>query len=280
MRNTMKSVTKLVLPVAGLGKRLRPLTFRKPKALVRVNGGPLLEYMLKEAEASGIQEVIIVASPQHRKQFAAYIKRHRRDFPGIRKFVLRIQRKPLGDGHAVLQAAHRFGKGEPIAVRFADDLIVTKVPPLASLIAEYERLHAPVLLLERVPKRDVSRYGIVEVLRTVSRSRAGRAHVLKSFVEKPAVADAPSTLAAVGGYVLSPEFITALKRRGNKLHHTAGNDALRLADVFRAMLKQKKRIGGFEFNGMRLDCGTLEGFRHAEQVMHRLERKAAGKVKK
>src|SRR3989344_1251156 len=172
MRTTVPSVTKLVLPVAGLGKLLRPLTLRKPKALVRVNGGPLLEYMLKEAEASGIREAIIVASPQHRKQFAAYIRQHRRDFPGIRKFVLRIQRKPLGDGHAVLQAANRFGKGEPIAVRFADDLIVTKAPPLASLIAQYERVRAPVLLVENVPKRDVSRYGIVEVLRTVSRSRA------------------------------------------------------------------------------------------------------------
>ncbi|MEY4731853.1 MAG: UTP-glucose-phosphate uridylyltransferase [Candidatus Parcubacteria bacterium] len=276
MRTTVKSVTKLILPVAGLGKRLRPLTLRKPKALVRVNGGPLLEYMLKEAAASGIQEVTVVASPQHRKQFAAYIRRHRGDFPGIRTFILRIQRKPLGDGHAVLQAIGRLHKGEPVAVRFADDLILTDIPPLASLIGQYVKFHAPVLLLERVPKRDVSRYGIVEVLRTVSRSRDGRTHVLRSFVEKPAVADAPSTLAAVGGYILSPEFITALKRRGNDLVSTE-NDALRLADVFRAMLKQKKRVCGFEFRGRRLDCGTLEGFRNAERVMHRLERTAKRK---
>ena len=270
MRTQVKSVTKLVLPVAGLGKRLRPLTLRKPKALVRVNGGPLLEYMLTEAAASGIQEVIIVASPQHRKQFAAYIRRHRGDFPGIRKFVLRVQRKPLGDGHAVLQAANRFKKGEPIAVRFVDDLILTKTPPLASLIELYTRSHAPVLLLERVPKKDVSKYGIVELSRRISRSRQGSSYLLSSFVEKPPVHEAPSNLGVVGGYVLSPEFITALKQRGKNLA-SAENDALRLADVFRPMLAQKKRVCGFEFNGTRLDCGTLEGFQHAERVMHRLE---------
>lgn len=276
MKNEVK---KLILPVAGLGKRLRPLTNRVPKALVRLNGGPLLSYMLKEAEASGIEEAIIVASPQHRRQFLAYIKHHRKDFPQLKRITLRIQQKPLGDGHAVLQAADLFKTGEPVAVRFADDLILTNVPPLVSLIGQYLRFHAPVLLLERVPKRDVCRYGIVEVTRTVSRSRHGKTHFLRSFVEKPAVADAPSTLAAVGGYILSPEFIAALKRRGKQLV-TTEHDALRLADVFRAMLKQKKRICGFEFKGMRLDCGTLEGFRNAERVLHERERKAKSRKKK
>lgn len=268
MGNTVQT---LVLPVAGLGKRLRPLTLRKPKALVRVNGGPLLEYILKEADASGIRTVILVASPQHRKQFAAYIKRHRRDFPGIKKFVLRIQRKPLGDGHAVLQAARFFGKGEPVAVRFVDDLILTKTPPLASLIALYGRTHAPVLLLERVPKKDVSKYGIVELSRKLSQSGEGGSYLLSSFVEKPPVSEAPSNLGVVGGYILSPGFITALKRKGERLSSTE-NDALRLADVFTPMLRRGERVCGFAFKGMRLDCGTIAGFEHAEAVLHRLER--------
>ncbi len=272
MRHTAESVQTLVLPVAGLGKRLRPLTLRKPKALVRVNGGPLLEYILKEADASGIRTVILVASPQHRRQFTAYIKRHRRDFPNIRKFALRIQRKPLGDGHAVLQAARFFGKGEPVAVRFVDDLILTKTPPLASLIALYTRTKAPVLLLERVPKKDVSKYGIVELSRKLARSARGDSYLLRSFVEKPAVQDAPSDLGVVGGYILSPGFITALKRKGARLV-SAENDALRLADVFTPMLARGERVCGFAFKGTRLDCGTIAGFEHAERVLHRLEQR-------
>jgi UTP--glucose-1-phosphate uridylyltransferase len=277
MQKTVKSVTKLVLPVAGLGKRLRPLTLRRPKALVRVNGGPLLEYILKEANASGITTVILVVSPQHEKQFLAYLKRHRTEFPGIRKFAVRVQRKPLGDGHAVLQAARFFGKNEPIAVRFADDLILTDVPPLASLIGLYDRSRAPVILLERVPKKDVSKYGIVEVSRTTSRSRRGKSHLLSSFVEKPSVREAPSTLGVVGGYVLSPAFIAALIQKGKRLI-SAENDALRLADVFRPMLKQGKRVYGFEFRGTRLDCGTIQGFEHAERVLRRREH--SGREKK
>lgn len=273
MQHTVNTVQTLVLPVAGLGKRLRPLTLRKPKALVRVNGGPLLEYILKEADASGIRTVILVASPQHRKQFAAYIKRHRRDFPNIHRFALRIQRKPLGDGHAVLQAARYFRKGEPVAVRFVDDLILTKTPPLASLIALYRRMRAPVLLLERVPKKDVSKYGIVELSRKLAGSAQGSSYLLRSFVEKPSVHEAPSNLGVVGGYVLSPQFILALKRKGARLT-SAENDALRLADVFTPMLARGERVCGFAFKGTRLDCGTIAGFEHAERVLKHHERSA------
>jgi UTP--glucose-1-phosphate uridylyltransferase len=264
------TVTKIILPCAGLAKRLRPLTNRIPKALVPLNGKPLIAYMLREAEASGIMEAIIVASPQHKPHFQKYIAAHSKDFPGIRKIHLRIQKYPLGDGHAVLQAAYLFGSG-PVAVRFADDIIISEVPVLTPLIAWHMRTHAPVLLLERVPKAMVSRYGIVETgnaLAPIRGVRQGKAYRLKSFVEKPPVGEAPSRLAVMGGYILTPAFLSKLKRTGKSLN-SKQHDALRLADIFSAMLRRGDRVYGYEFSGTKLDCGSLEGFARAEQFVRR-----------
>jgi len=267
-------VRKLILPVAGLGKRLRPLTLRKPKALVRLNGGPLLEYMLKDAAASGIDEVVIIASPQHKTHFASYIKKHGNDFPGIRKIHLRIQKKPMGDGHAVLQAQGIF-QNEPIAVRFSDDLIIGGGTTIGSLISFYERYNAPVMLLERVPMKVVSRYGVVEIERSMTHGKElpnGKLHALKSFVEKPARKDAPSNLTFVGAYILTRELFRKLKQHGDKLK-SEENDALRIADVFRSSLAQGETIYGWQFTGRRLDCGTLEGFYEAERTLKEHEKK-------
>ena len=273
----MHKVNTIILPAAGLAKRLRPLTNRTPKALVRLNGTPLLSYILREAGASGISEAVVIASLQHRGYFEKYIAAHAKDFSGIKKIHLRIQEQPLGDGHAVLQAAEFFGRG-PVAVRFPDDLVVDKVFVMKPLIAWHVHTHAPVLLLERVPWESVSRWGIVDVERAsapISGVPQGKGYRLKSFVEKPAREDAPSNLAAVGGYVLTPEFLSHLKRMGKQLtaeHH----DALRLADVFRAMLLRGERAYGYEFSGTRLDCGTIEGFAHAEAFIKKHKEKFFG----
>ena len=271
----MKRVRKLILPVAGLGKRLRPLTNRRrPKALVRLNGGPLLEYMLKDADQSGIEEAIIVASPQHKEAFVSYIKKHRNKFPNIRRIHLRIQKKPMGDGHAVLQAVDLLGTGESVAVRFPDDLILDDTPTIGSLARLHEHHGAPIMLIGRVPKTHVSRYGIVGLNRKLPRRNglpAGNVYALDAFVEKPKLADAPSTCGVTGGYVLSPKFIAALKRHGRVLA-TDADDALRLADVFRAMIARGEEVHGWEFTGLRLDCGTLEGFKNAEQILKKKEK--------
>ncbi len=265
----LHKVSKVILPCAGLAKRLRPLTNRIPKALVRLHGEPLLAYMLREAEASGIREAIVVVSPQHTKHFKKYLASPAGDFPGIKKIHLRIQRKPLGDGHAVLQAADLISRQEPVAVRFSDDLIVSDVPVLIPLIAWYARTRAPVLLLERVPRAQVTRYGIVEVGKAErSIAGGGRTYCLKSFVEKPAIDEAPSLLAVMGGYILSPRFLAELARTGKHLREER-HDALRLADVFRAMLLRGDPVYGYEFKGKKLDCGSLEGFARAERFLRR-----------
>ncbi len=276
MNNTL--VRKLILPVAGLGKRLRPLTLRRPKALVPLAGMPLLSYMLHDAAISGINEVIIVASPQHKKAFTSYIKKNKSKFPAFKKIHLVIQQKPMGDGHAVLQALHLFKK-EPVAVRFSDDLILGDHPTVGSLIRFFDHHQAPVLLLERVPKKYVSRYGIVGIRKTLISQKGfpqGSIHELNTFVEKPRPKDAPSNLSVVGGYVLTPKFIRHLSHHARMIKGDH-NDALRLADVFSAMVARGEKIYGWQFKGSRLDCGTLEGFYRAEESVRRNRRESLKK---
>ncbi|HTY39631.1 MAG TPA: sugar phosphate nucleotidyltransferase [Candidatus Paceibacterota bacterium] len=263
----MAPITKLVLPVAGLGKRLRPLTNRKPKALVHLADEPLLSYMLHEASASGITEVSIVASPQHERHFRRYIKNYAKGFPTIKNIHLRIQRRPLGDGHAVLQAHDLLGN-DAVAVRFPDDLVLARKPILKSLMDFYSTHRAPVLLLERVPKRFVSRYGIAGAVAVRNRSvaKAGRRHLIKMLVEKPPIYEAPSNLAIVGGYIITPRMLRGLARKFRTLKNY-GNDALRLIVAFQSELAAGRKVYGLEFSGRRLDCGTLEGFYRADKIV-------------
>lgn len=262
-------VTKLVLPVAGLGKRLRPLTRNRPKALVPLNGGPLLGYVLAEAEESGIREVVLVVSPQHISHFRNYLANNRRTFKNLR-FHIRVQEKPLGNGHAVIQASDILGK-DPFAVRFCDDLLLCKPPALHHLLSFYERYRAPILLLERVPHKLVSRYGVVEIKATAKKMQGsakgrGRVYEIKDIIEKPKPAAAPSDLTIVGGYVLTPTILRNLKKIAASLP-AAANDALPIAVSFQVELITGGKLYGWEFFGTRLDCGTLEGFKRAESFL-------------
>ena len=263
----MTKVTKIILPSAGLAKRLRPLTNRIPKALVRLNGQPLLAYMLREAEVSGIYEAIVIANPQHVGHFERYWKAHAKDFPGIKKMYIRVQHVPLGDGHAVLQAADLITR-EPVAVRFLDDIIVSKMPLLVASLRLYEAVRAPIVLLEKVPWALVYRYGIAGISRTMKNTFQipGKIYRLTSFIEKPSRKEAPSNLIFAGACILSPLLISRLTRMGKEIT-SHQHDALRLADVFRAMLLREDTVYGYQFQGTRLDCGTLDGFTHAEIFM-------------
>ncbi len=262
----MPKITKLVLPVAGLGKRLLPLTKTTPKNLIPVCGRPLLEYVLEEAVASGIRDVILIVNPLHRKDFDRYIARNKKRFPGLR-FAVREQATPGGNGHAIVQA-HDLLHGEPFAVRFCDDVIMDKVPVLKSMIEVFERYHAPILLLERVPKSQVSRFGVVGMgsAKKAPGSIKGRVYQITKIVEKPKAKDAPSNLTIVGGYILTPNILRNLKSVVDTLPVIA-NDALPLAVALQIELILHGRVFGWEFTGRRLDCGTLEKLEKAEQFL-------------
>lgn len=259
------SVSTLVLPVAGLGKRLYPLTENCPKALVRVNGRPLLEYVLYEASQSGIAHVVLVISPQHETHFREYLSHAETLFPALR-FSVRVQQEPLGDGHALLQADDLIGEN-PVAVRFCDDLCLDKESVLGSLIRLYSARAGSVLLVERVSKNIISRYGVIGTDPTfVDLSRnggSGGVHKVLSFVEKPLPEEAPSDLGVIGGYVLAPSVLQKLRALSARIvpgHH----DALRIADGLKAELSAHGDVYALEFTGSRLDCGTVEGFQAAE----------------
>ncbi len=263
-------IDQLVLPIAGLGKRLLPLTAKTPKNLVTVNGKPLLEYVLEEAVASDIKEVILIVNPRNRKDFAAYLAKNRRRFPSLR-FHIRVQETPGGNGHAIAQASDLLGR-KPFAVRFCDDVMLGNPPVLRSLIDLFGRLHrdASIVLLERVPMKDVSRFGVIGYRRRnrQPRFRGGAVFEVDHIVEKPPRKAAPSNLTVVGGYVLMPEIARNLKLVADTLPAVA-DDALPLAVALQMELIMKGKIYGWEFTGRRLDCGTLEKLQKAERVLRR-----------
>lgn len=262
----MPTITKLVLPVAGEGRRMRPLTFKTPKALIGLCGKPLLDYLLEEAARSGIGDVIFIINPHDKSHFRKYIEIRRKLFPRLRFFV-RFQKKPAGNGHAILQAADVIGSS-PFAVRFCDDLIEGNTPALASLIRFYEMYRTPVLLLERVPWRRVSRYGVVKIKKLKKRtgSPAGNLYRIMEIVEKPKRERAPSNLTIVGGYVLTPEILRNLGKIADSLPN-AGFDALPLAVAIQVEFIVGGKVYGWEFPGRRFDCGNFEGFRTAERLL-------------
>jgi len=262
----MKKVTKLVLPIAGLGKRLLPLTKHVPKNLIPVNGKPLIEYVLEEAVMSGIREVILVINPKHRRDFAAYIRKNAKRFPAL-TFHVRVQETPGGNGHAVVKAYDVIGN-EPFAVRFCDDVLLGNPPALKGLIDIFNHYHASVLLLERVPKNMVSRFGVVgfEKKRKTPVFFGGKVYQLNKIVEKPREKDAPSNLTVVGGYVLTSEVLRNLRLVTDTLPFIA-DDALPIAVGFQIELLVHGKIYGWEFPGRRLDCGTLAKLQEAEAVL-------------
>ena len=264
-------IRKLVLPVAGQGTRLRPLTLTTPKNLIKLREKPILEYALDEAVQAGIEEVIVVVSPEHEARYESYFREARKKYPGL-SFRAVVQSAPLGDGHAVLQARGYLGK-EPFAVRFCDDIIVGDKPSLVSLIETFEREMMPTIFLERVPKEAVVRYGVVKAEPIKGKERI---YKITGSVEKPKLEEAPSDLIIVGGYALTSEILEELQKMSGNIREE--KDALRLNHVFMKLFGEGKHILGWEFPGVRLDCGTVEGLANAEEFLMALEDSEVAKL--
>ncbi|MEK9180039.1 MAG: sugar phosphate nucleotidyltransferase [Patescibacteria group bacterium] len=264
----MAKITKLVLPVAGLGKRLLPLTRRAPKNLIKVCGKPLLEYVLEEAEGSGIKEVVLIINPRHRRAFTEYIKKEGKRFHF--KFHLREQETPGGNGHAIVQA-YDLLRSAPFIVRFCDDVVMGQKPITTSLVELFRSHRAPIVLLERVQWKLTSRFGVVATRGKASdapRGVGGKVYQITKIVEKPRPEDAPSNLTIVGGYVLTPHIIGNLKSIAETLPVIA-DDALPLAVALQMELIMGGKVYGWEFGGRRFDCGTLEKLRATERELKR-----------
>lgn len=261
----MTKVTKLVLPVAGLGKRLMPLTKKTPKNLLPVNGKPLVEYAFEEAVQSSIKDIILIVNPISKAIFQSYIKGVAKKFPSL-KFHIRVQKTPAGNGHALISASDLIN-GEPFAVRFCDDVIVANSPILGSLLKVFEKRKSSVMLLERVPKSRVHRFGVVSIIKKEKLNGVkGNIYRIGGVIEKPAPKSAPSNLIVIGGYVLTPTVLRNLTKVAESLPNAAP-DAIPINVGLQIELITGKKIYGWEFDGIRLDCGTLEKFQKAQEIL-------------
>jgi len=233
---------------------------------------PLIQYVVEEAVAAGISQTIIITGRNKRAiedhfdislELEQFLKE--RDEKEMLAEVKRIsnmvqicyvrQKEALGLGHAVLVAKEVVGK-EPFAVLLGDDIIESEVPCIKQLIDVYERHGGPVVALMRVPERDIPKYGVVSL---AARGLPGekRVHLIEDLVEKPAAHEAPSDLAIIGRYILSPEIFEALERTPFD-----GKGELQLTDGIRALLSSQK-VYGCEFTGRRYDAGNKLGFLEA-----------------
>lgn len=262
-------IRKAVVVAAGLGTRMLPASKVIPKEILPVVDRPAIQVVVEEATAAGIEEVVIVVAPGRSLVLdhfepAAELERHleergkydllamvRATNPSAR-ITPAIQEHPLGLGHAVLQARDAIGN-DPFAVILPDDIFDSERPCLSQLMGIAEEREAPVVALLRVSREDTSKYGIVEA------SREGeRLYRLHGMVEKPDPADAPSEMAIVGRYVLTPDIFTLLAegKRG------AGGE-IQLTDALLG-LSRKRALYGYEVEGQRYDLGDRFGFLAAQ----------------
>ncbi len=258
-------IRKAIIPVAGMGTRFLPATKAQPKEMLTVVDKPVIQYIVEEAVSAGIEEIIFVTALGKRAiedhfdrnfelEFRLEQKQKLRELEGIQaigklaKFAFVRQQTPMGDGHALL-AAHPFiGKDEAVAVLFGDDIISGEVPAIGEMIEEFERRGScnPVVALQEVSREDVRQYGIVDGSRV-----SDDVVEIHKFIEKPSPEEAPSCLAAVGRYVLTPEVFTRL------LTQSPGKDGeIRLADAFSGLLRDGQQLWGRRFSGKRYDCGN------------------------
>ncbi|KKU54021.1 MAG: UTP-glucose-1-phosphate uridylyltransferase [Candidatus Moranbacteria bacterium GW2011_GWE2_47_10] len=262
----MKKVRKAILPVAGFGTRFLPATKAQPKEMLPVVDKPVIQYLVEEAVASGIEEIIFVTGRGKRaiedhfdvsyelEDTLVEKNKHElleevRKVAKLAKFSYVRQSMPLGDGHALLQAAHIVGD-EPALVIFGDCLYDSKVPAAKQVIEAYEKYGDSVIGLSEVPNEEVSKFGVIDGVKLDEDT-----YEVKGFAEKPKPEEAPSNFVAVGKYVITPEVFDVLK---NMQHGKSGE--IRLADAFDLMLENDRPIYGKILEGEWLDTGDKFNF--------------------
>lgn len=259
------SIRKAVIPAAGLGTRFLPATKVLPKEILPVVDRPVIEWAAEEAAASGIEQVFMILSPgkdllmrhfEPAPELERYLE-ERHKLEALEKvravgFGARVgqvlQREPLGLGHAVLQARQAIGD-EYFAGLLPDDIILGAKPVIAQMIEVHDRLRCTVLAVRRVPIEAIGRYGSIAI-----GGQDGRVYDVKDVVEKPDPAAAPSDLAVLGRYILSPRIFDALARTD-----TGAGGEIQLTDGIKDMLR-RERVVALEFEGDYFDVGTILGW--------------------
>ncbi len=276
-------VRKAVFPAAGWGTRFLPATKAQPKEMLPLVDKPVIQYAVEEAVAAGVEQVIIVTSSQKRaiedhidlnfeleqlleQRGDIEMLRQIRHISDLAQISYVRQKEQLGLGHAVLVAKELVGH-EPFAVMLSDDVVVGERPCIGQLIHAYTQTHSSVVAVMEVPPEETSRYGVIAGEQQESDPRLYR---MRDIVEKPKPENAPSNLAVIGRYVLTPKIFDKLEQtpRG------AGGE-IQLTDAIEALM-QEQDVYGYAFEGVRYDAGTSMGWLKA-QVELALERPDVGK---
>lgn len=261
----MKRVKKAIIPAAGLGTRFLPATKAMPKEMLPIVDKPTIQYIIEEAVASGIEDIIIVTGKGKRAIEDHFDNSFELEQNLIEKGKYELlsevqkssqmadihyirQKEPKGLGHAIW-CARKFIGDEPFAVLLGDDIVQAEKPCLKQLIDQYEKYQASVLGVQKVPMEEVSRYGIVN-----GNEIGERFFSVNSLVEKPKMEDAPSNLAIMGRYILNPRIFDILGEQGPG----AGGE-IQLTDAI-AGLNQYEGVYAYDFAGTRYDVGEKMGF--------------------
>ena len=265
-----RKVTKAIFPVAGLGTRFLPATKSIPKEIMTLVDRPLIQYAIDEARAAGIKEFIFVTS-RGKGALEDYFdnspvleqelrKKGKDDLLEILKdtnmdsgaIAYMRQHKALGLGHAVWCARRLIGN-EPFAVILPDDVIAADKPCLQQMVEAYEETGGCMVAAMEVPPEKASSYGVLDI-----KEDMGALVSTRGMVEKPAMEDAPSNLAVIGRYILTPDILRNL----NKIKSGAGGE-IQLTDAIAEELEQGREVYGYRFRGRRFDCGSKAGFLQA-----------------
>lgn len=268
----MKSqkVRKAVIPAAGLGTRFLPATKALAKEMLPIVDIPTIQYIIEEAVASGIEEVLVITNSnkhamenhfdvnyelEERLKASGKDKQVKliRDIANLANIYYIRQKEPKGLGHAILCAKTFIGE-EPFAVLLGDDDVVNKnsKPALKQLIDAYEQTKSSVVGVQTVAKEDVCKYGIVELDRM--HSHEGRLVKLSSMVEKPEIDKSPSQMAVLGRYVLTPEIFELLETQ-----ESGAGGEVQLTDAIKRLM-DRQAVYAYDFEGVRYDVGDKFGF--------------------
>lgn len=257
-------IRKAVFPAAGFGTRFLPVTKSQPKEMLPIVDKPVIQYLVEEAVAAGIEEIIIVTGRGKRSiedhfdysfelEYTLVEKGKHDLLESIRaidklaKFVYVRQPMPLGDGHAILCAKEIVGN-EPFAVLFGDDIVDSKVPAIKQLIDNFDETGCSTIGLEEVSREEISNYGVIK-----GKKIKELLFEVEDLVEKPKPEKAPSNLGIIGKYIVTPEIFKALENS-----KTSHGGEIRLIDGFME-LKKTQKIYGKVLQGKRYDTGTKIG---------------------
>ena len=260
-------IKKAIFPIAGLGSRFLPATKTLAKEMLIVMDRPILEWAVIEASRSGIEEMIFVTSSKKNSiiehfnrslELENLLKKKKKNNQissiqsqsGLGKFTYVIQDEPKGLGHAVWCAKRFIDKNENFVVMLPDDIILSKKPVIAQMLKIHEKTSGgSVLALEKVPKKEVFKYGVIDF-----QKKKDNYYQIKNLIEKPHPSKAPSNLTVVGRYILNYKVFDLLEKQ--KKGH--GNE-IQLTDSLISLI-EKPGLYGLEFDGDRYDCGNKLGF--------------------